>query len=146
MSPLVKRYRDIGIVVVLLAVPFFVLRANMKRPENLNALDRAILRVSAPIEFGASSIARGITNLWDDYVYLVDVKQDNQRLAYENARLREENHRLEQLEYKNRELNRLLGLHADHPDGVSAQVVGADFNAFFLTCVSGGTSHTFRKG
>jgi rod shape-determining protein MreC len=54
-----KRYRDAAIIVLLLAVPFFVLRANMKRPENLNALDRAILRVSAPIEFGASSLARG---------------------------------------------------------------------------------------
>ena len=63
MSPLVKRYRDIGIVAALLVVPFFVLRANMKRPENLNALDRAILRVSAPIEYGASSVGRGLTNL-----------------------------------------------------------------------------------
>ena len=131
MSPVVKRYRDIGIVAVLLVVPFFVLRANMKRPENLNALDRAILRVSAPIEYGASSVGRGLTNLIDDYVFLVDVKQDNQRLVYENARLREENHRLEQLEYKNRELNRLLGLRADHPDGVSAQVIGKDFTPFF---------------
>ncbi|NVL67735.1 rod shape-determining protein MreC, partial [Escherichia coli] len=50
-----KRYRDVGIVIVLLAVPFFFLRANMKRPENLNGLDRAVLRISAPIEFAASS-------------------------------------------------------------------------------------------
>ena len=48
MSPALKRYRDAAIVVVLLAVPFFVLKANMKAPENQNAMDRAILRVSAP--------------------------------------------------------------------------------------------------
>ena len=84
-----KRYRDVGIVILLLAVPFFFLRANMKKPENLNAMDRAVLRVSAPIEFGASSLARGVSNVWDSYVYLVDVKADNERLAYENARLRE---------------------------------------------------------
>ena len=40
----------------------------MKRPENLNAMDRAILRISAPIEYGAASLARGISNVWGDYV------------------------------------------------------------------------------
>jgi rod shape-determining protein MreC len=127
-----KRYRDAAIIVLLLAVPFFFLRANMKRPENLNALDRTILRVSAPIEFGASSLARGLSNLWGDYVYLVDAKADNSRLAYDNARLRETVHRLEQHEVENRELKRLLQLRETVPgDAISAQVVGKDFTEFF---------------
>ena len=127
-----KRYRDVGIVIILLAVPFFFLRANMKRPENLNALDRVVLRISAPIEFAASSLARGVSNLWESYVYLVDVKADNERLAYENARLKEQVHRLEQKETENRELRRLLQLRESLPgDLVSAQVVGKDFTEFF---------------
>lgn len=127
-----KRYRELGIVIVLLAVPFFFLRANMKRPENLNGLDRAVLRISAPIEFAASSLARGVSNLWGSYVYLVDVKKDNERLAYDNARLREQVHRLEQKETENRELRRLLQLRESLPgDLVSAQVVGKDFTEFF---------------
>jgi rod shape-determining protein MreC len=127
-----KRYRDLGIVIILLAVPFFFLRANMKRPENLNGLDRVVLRVSAPIEFAASSLARGVSNLWESYVYLVDVKADNERLAYENARLKEQVHRLEQKETENRELRRLLQLRESLPgDLVSAQVVGKDFTEFF---------------
>jgi rod shape-determining protein MreC len=127
-----KRYRDVGIVIILLAVPFFFLRANMRRPENLNGLDRAVLRISAPIEFAASSLARGVSNLWESYVYLVDVKADNERLAYENARLREQNHRLEQKETENRELRRLLQLRESLPgDLVSAQVIGKDFTEFF---------------
>ena len=112
-----KRYRDAGIVVLLLAVPFFFLRANMKargkdnkEPPTLNAIDRVVLRVSAPIEFAASSLARGISNVWESYVYLVDVKADNDRLAYENARLRDEVHRLQQRETENRELKRMLQL------------------------------------
>jgi rod shape-determining protein MreC len=131
VSP-IKRYRDAAIVIVLLAVPFFFLRSNMKRPENLNAFDRALLRVSAPIEFAASSIARGVSNLFGDYVYLVDVKKDNERLAYDNARLRENIHRLEQAQVENRELRRLLQLREATPgDTVSAQVVGKDFTQFF---------------
>jgi rod shape-determining protein MreC len=127
-----KKYRDLGVVIVLLAVPFFFLRANMKAPSNLNALDRAVLRVSAPIEFAASSLGRGVSNIWESYVYLVDVKADNERLAYDNARLRERAHRLEKNEVENRELRRLLQLRESLPgDPVSAQVIGKDFTEFF---------------
>lgn len=134
-----KRYRDAGIVVLLLAVPFFFLRANMKarskdnkEPPTLNAVDRVVLRVSAPVEFAASSLARGISNVWESYVYLVDVKADNDRLAYENARLREQVHRLEQKETENRELKRMLQLkQSTAGELVSAQVVGRDATPFF---------------
>lgn len=127
-----KRYRDVGIVIVLLAVPFFFLSSNMRDPSKLNALDRVILRISAPIEFAASSVARGLSNVWESYVYLVDVKEDNERLAYDNARLREQVHHLEQKETENRELRRLLQLRESIPgDLVSAQVIGKDFTEFF---------------
>lgn len=127
-----KRYRDVGIVIILLAVPFFFLRANMKAQSSLNALDRTLLRISAPIEFAASSLARGISNIWESYVYLVDVKADNDRLNYENARLREQVHHLEQKDVENRELRRLLQLRESTPgDFVSAQVIGKDFTEFF---------------
>jgi rod shape-determining protein MreC len=127
-----KRYRDVGVVIVLLALPFFFLRANMKEPTKLNAIDRIVLRVSAPIEFAASSLARGVSDVWESYVYLVDVKADNGRLAYENGRLKEHVHRLEQKEAENRELKRLLQLRESVPgELVSAQVIGKDFTEFF---------------
>jgi rod shape-determining protein MreC len=132
VSPALKRYRDAAIVVLLLAVPFFVLKANMKSPENQNAMDHAILRVSAPVEVAAATLARGAGGIWDDYVYLADVKQDNERLAYDNARLREQVHGLEQAQVENRQLRRLLQLKDSMPgDAVSAQVVSKDFTEFF---------------
>jgi len=41
-----KRYRDVGIVIILLAVPFFFLRANMKATSSLNALDRVSVLIA----------------------------------------------------------------------------------------------------
>ncbi|HEY4014750.1 MAG TPA: rod shape-determining protein MreC [Polyangiaceae bacterium] len=132
MSPALKRYRDLAIVAVLLAVPFFVLKANMKAPENQGAMDRAVLRVSAPVEIAAATLARGVGDVWDDYVYLVDVKKEADRLSYDNARLREEVHALEQAQIENRQLRRLLQLRdATSGETVSAQVIGKDFTEFF---------------
>src|SRR5258708_10121935 len=104
----------------------------MKAPENQSPMDRAILRVSAPVEVAAATVARGLGGGWDDYVYLVDVKQDSARLAYDNARLREQVHSLQQAQVENRQLRRLLQLKDAMPgESVSAQVVGKDFTEFF---------------
>ena len=132
MSPALTRYRDFAIVALLLAVPFFVLKANMKSPESQGPLDRAILRVSAPVELAATTVARALNSVWDDYVYLVDVKRDGDRLSYDNARLREQVRSLEQAQVENRQLRRLLQLkEATAGETLSAQVVAKDFTEFF---------------
>jgi rod shape-determining protein MreC len=132
VSPALKRSVDIAVVVGLLAVPFFVLKANMKAPENQNVLDHTLLRLSTPIEVAASTFARGVSNVLSDYVYLTDVKQDNERLAYDNARLAERVHALEMAEAENRQLHRLLQLKdSTASETVSAQVIGKDYTEFF---------------
>lgn len=131
MSPL-KRYRDRAIVVVLLALPFFFLRANMKKPANLNALDRLALRISAPIEYGVATLARGLSNVIQRTTYSFSVAEHTEQVEYENARLKEENHKLSQLEADNRELRRLLMLKQSTAiDTVSAEVTGKDYTEFF---------------
>jgi rod shape-determining protein MreC len=127
-----RRYRDIALVVFLLAVPFFFLRVSIRRPAELNAVDRAIMRFSAPLQYGASRAARTISGLFGDYVYLVDVKADNNKLAYENSRLLTKVRELSGLEAENRRLKRLLGLRESLvEETASAVVVGKDTMEYF---------------
>jgi rod shape-determining protein MreC len=127
-----RRYRDIVLVVLLLAVPFFFLRASIRNPEDLNALDRVLLRLSAPVEYFASAMARGASSLLSGYVYLVDVKGDNNKLAYENARLHSEVRRLSSAEAESRRLRRLVGLRETaKAETVSAVVIAKDITEYF---------------
>ncbi len=127
-----KRYRDIVVVVLLLAVPFFFLRASIRKPEEMNPLDRAIITVAAPIQYLAAAFARGVSNLVGDYFYLVDVKADNNKLAYENARLRARSREVPALKAENERLRRLLGLRENVPqETVSAVVVAKDTTEYF---------------
>jgi rod shape-determining protein MreC len=127
-----RRYRDIVLVVLLLAVPFFFLRANIRNPEDLNAIDRALLRLSAPLEYFVSALARGASTLLSGYVYLVDVKEDNNKLAYENGRLRADVRRLSSAEAEARRLRRLVGLRETvKVETVSAVVIGKDITEYF---------------
>ena len=132
MTTPLRRYRDIVLVVLLLAVPFFFLRASIRRPEEMNPVDRMVLRVAAPIQFFAAAAARGISGIIGDYVYLVDVKADNNKLAYEHARLKNKVREIGQLQIENQRLSRLLGLREAIPDEVaSAAVIGKNTTEYF---------------
>lgn len=133
MSTPLRRGRDIVVVILLLALPFFVLRANVRDPRKLNALDRLILRASAPLQYVGALIGRGISSIVGSYVYLVDVKQDNERLSHENAVLREKARRLEGLEAQNRRLREKLGLKEQlGPEALTAQVIAKDGTEFHV--------------
>lgn len=127
-----KRYRDLAVVLLALAVPFWFLRASMRDPRQVTGADKIIVRLSTPVQYLAAAAARAVSDLWGDYVYLVDVKEDNARLASQNARLRERVRKLEELEEENRRLKRLLDLRTSvRADVISAQVIGKDTNEFF---------------
>jgi rod shape-determining protein MreC len=127
-----KRYRDIALVILLLAVPFFFLRANIRRPEETSFIDRTLLTLSAPIEYTFSALARGISSLISEYAYLVDVKRDNNRLSYQAARLQAKVNQLSAIEAENRRLRRLLGLRDRvGSETVSALVISKDTTDYF---------------
>lgn len=127
-----RRYLDVVLVVLLLAVPFFFLRASVRRPENLSAVDRALLLAATPIEYAGAALARAASGLLGDYVYLVDVRRDNDRLAYDNARLRAEVRALAAAEAESRRLRRIVGLRdRTNAETVSAVVIAKDTTEFF---------------
>jgi rod shape-determining protein MreC len=127
-----RRFRDIAVCVALLALPFFFLRANLKEPGQMNAVDRTLLQVSAPIQYVATQLASGVSGMIQDYTYLVDVKRDNDRLREENAQLRDANFKLQATAAENRNLRRLLQLREQLKGSLlSAQVIGKEISPFF---------------
>src|SRR5689334_13472832 len=85
-----RRAREVVLVTSLIALPLLFLRANLKAPTELNFLDRALIRVSAPLQSLFGAIARSVGGAWGRYVHLVGVEAERARLVDENARLRGE--------------------------------------------------------
>lgn len=131
MTSSFRRGRDVAVVILLLALPFFVLRSNVRDQRKLNALDRAVLRVSAPFQYVGAMIGRGISSVVGSYVYLVDVKAKNDELQHENTVLREKVRKLEAIDVENRRLKRLLGLKEQlGPEALTAQVIAKNVTDF----------------
>jgi rod shape-determining protein MreC len=129
---LTRRARELVIVATLLALPLLFLRANLAAPQHLNPLDRAILRVSAPLQSALMSLCGGTANVWRKYVALVHLREDNVRLADENAKLRVELAAAHSGAQRASELERLLGLKgALQFDSIAARIIGVETSSFF---------------
>ena len=85
-----RRLIDWGLAAVFLLVPALVLRASLRRPSELGAVDHAVLRVSAPLQSGVAWVVRRVASVWNGYVALTDVEDENRELRAENERLRRE--------------------------------------------------------
>lgn len=129
---MVKRLREIALVLSLLAVAVLVLRANQRRPSELSWFDRAVLWVTAPVESAISSGVRGVARTWRSYVWLVDARTESEQLREENLRLRGELSRARLAEGRVAKLEAMLALRAQVPaETLSARVVGVDTSPFY---------------
>lgn len=128
-----KRYRAALLCVLALGVPFFFLRTTTRDPGHHDALDRALMPlVSGLQDLFINRLAEGTADLWMDYVYLVQVRRENQRLHADNARLTADAARYRAEADENRRLRRLLQLRTETPGEVfAAEVIAKDTSAFF---------------
>jgi rod shape-determining protein MreC len=67
---LIKRYRELLLVAVLLLVPLGVFFAHAKRTTERSRLDRAVVWLCTPIEKAVGWTARGAIGAWNGYVAL----------------------------------------------------------------------------
>ena len=127
-----RRLRDAVLAIALLVIPFFVLSANLRDPSEATGFDQPILQLSAPIQGAATATARWVEGLLADYVYLVEVEEENEALRASVARLERDRRRLEAEGLENRRLRSLLGLRERlGAEVVTAEVIARDTSPFF---------------
>jgi rod shape-determining protein MreC len=82
-----RRLVDWSLTALLVLVPALVLRASLARGTP-SGLDKALLRITSPLEAGVSWVVEGIGSMWGRYVELVGVEDENRELRADNDKLR----------------------------------------------------------
>lgn len=127
-----KRVWKLLIPAVLLLLPALLLRSSIKAPEQMNPIDRLLVRVTAPMQGVVVGAGSRVGRLWSHYIALVGVKRENERLGSENAALRSQVASLSQLAARAERLERLLELRAQiQADTLAAQVIGVETSRQF---------------
>jgi rod shape-determining protein MreC len=124
-----RRILDYSLAAILLALPLVVLRAGLKEPEELGGFDRGVLRVSSPLQAAVSWVVEGLGGIWNRYVWLVDVEEENRELRAANKRLREELAVARRLAVDTQQLEELIQLRRrTEAETVGARVVSSSVN------------------
>lgn len=126
MLALLKRYREVIVVVVLAVVPLGVFFAHARHPSDRTALDRLVLVATSPIEKAVDWSITGVLEGWQRWVWLRGVERNARELSRTVNELRAENAELLQLRAENERLERLLGFARSRPADrmVGARIVG----------------------
>jgi rod shape-determining protein MreC len=124
---LLKRYRTLLIVSVLLLYPFGSFLTKGRRGRETNLVDRAVIGVTAPLQRGLLAIIDGVKAVVFGYLDLREVRQENAALRSENLQLRAVVQALGETRAENERLRGLLGYAQAVPGPeVPARVVGVN--------------------
>jgi rod shape-determining protein MreC len=127
-----RKVRETALCAMMLVGSVIVLRGSVRHPSELNGIDRAVLRISSPIQGALAGAGRWVRRGFSRYVFVVGAAKENQQLKEENARLKAELLAAQRQAGRERDLEKLLGLSSKTAaETLAAHVVGADTNAYF---------------
>lgn len=126
MLQLLKRYRELILVAVLLLVPLGVFFARSKKPAERSAVDRSVVWATAPVEKAVAWVVTGVLDGWQGYVALRHSHERAMELSREVNLLTIERQQLLQERVEAERLRRLLAFAAASPERkyLGARVVG----------------------
>ncbi|MCP4446964.1 MAG: rod shape-determining protein MreC [Myxococcales bacterium] len=127
-----RRHLDYALAGLLLLLPVVILRSSLREPTSQNGFDRAVLRISSPLQAAASWGVGGAGGLFTDYVWLVDVEDENDELRAVNLQLREELIQLRGAAAELEILEELVDLRrSTQAETAAAHVIASSINSHF---------------
>ncbi len=128
-----RSVRDIAIILILIGGGLLILFSYPKTPEG-GMLSRGLYTALGPLMSGVSAVHTRVKYVWQSYVGLIGVREQNQSLKEEIRKLRRDNAALLDKERENLRLKKLLDLRASHEfPSIAAQVVGEDAVGWYRT-------------
>jgi len=134
MSSFFIKYRKIFFLAVLLLVSLTVYAVGIEKKRENNVFDRLVLNLfRPPLKITALCVTKA-NRLWNDYFYLVNLKQENRQLKDRIKKLQLESQLLKEQAEENKRLRKLLSFTKKHAyKTIPAEIIGRDPSSWFKT-------------
>src|SRR5262245_2013291 len=110
--------------------------ASQHGPRELGFAPRLVLNLTLPLERMVTLPLSQFRGVWSDYVSLVDVREENERLRGRLARAEEENHQYREAILSSERFQKLSGFRAQREiPMVPANVIHQDLSAWFQSLI-----------
>lgn len=127
---------------------FVLLVSDIGRNKDLGTLQRLIVEVFAPIEQGISFVGGGFGNIWENYLNLINVQEENRMLREEIKKLQAKNNEYREERAANIRYKKLLSFKESSQLPVrSATVIGYDPSVWYKTVmINRGSNDGLQRG
>ncbi len=127
-----RHFPKIWIWLVFICFVLFLLSSNSSQRGSWNSAEQMVVEGATPVQNFFKQTVKLLVDLWDDYFYLVDVRQENRRLKLEVDSLKRENSLYREMVATQERLSELLKFkEAVRQPAVAAEVVGLDPTGWF---------------
>lgn len=134
MSGWLRRLRGALLILVFLSVFLYIFSLNFRPPSRMDFLQRFIVETVSPPIKALGRISSGVEDVVKDYVWLTDVRQENETLKRQVANLEQKVTDYHEAYIENLRLRRLLDFKITiEAETVAAQVVIHDLTGWFQT-------------
>lgn len=132
---LLARYRRAIILTSALLLSFLLMTLQVRHETAVVTLTRqALLLVVSPFIKVTAATIHGVTSIWQDYVDLRTLREENKRLQFEASTLKRRLDQLQEQALETQRLQRLLAMRDNsQAEFLTARVVGKDATNWFKT-------------
>jgi rod shape-determining protein MreC len=136
MAEWLGRLRSALMIVVFIAVFMYIFSLNFRPPERMDVFQRTVVETISPVVQAASRVTGFFEGTLKDYLWLREVKRENESLRLHLAALEQKVSDYHEAYVENMRLRRLLDFRTNlQADSIPAQVVLHDTTGWFQTAM-----------
>jgi rod shape-determining protein MreC len=127
-----RRYSLPIFVVLFLLFALVLMSLRAKQRTGVVFSDALVMEICSPFQKGATFVIETVQGTFQQYVFLINLEEENKRLKQKIAQLQEENYGMKEMKLANERLRELLQFRGKTSSSmIGAEVIGQDPSSWF---------------
>jgi len=145
---LFRRYSLPIFIILFLLFVLVLMSLRAKQRKGVDFFDALVMEICSPFQKGATIAIKTVQGTFQQYVFLINLEEENRMLKQKIAQLQEENHRIKEMKLTNERLRELLQFREKKSSSmIGAEVIGQDPSSWFKSVtIDKGERDGVKKG